>query len=441
MATEEEEMRSPEEEHQPTAILVIGMAGSGKSTLMQRLCSYLSSQKKQMYTINLDPAVREVNYPVNIDIRDSVKYKQVMKQYELGPNGAIMTSLNLFATKFDQVLTIVEKKAGMKRNTDAIRSESNVVDTASTPEATLKESTEKDEDGSTEKDEESTASKEDKETGKGSNAKTPDKQPKLDYVVIDTPGQIEVFTWSASGTIITESIASSMPTTLLYVIDTPRTVNPSTFMSNMLYACSIFYRTKLPFLLVFNKVDVISHKFAVEWMTDFQLFQDALSAEYNREETESYMNSLNRSMSLVLDEFYQNLSNVGVSAITGTGMTELFQKVEEKREEYFELYKPALEKKREQIRKDLAALKEKHQSRAANQQPSETRTTPEASRSAEAATEKDSGSDAPLKETTGKKTVRFEDAAEDVAEDAEERQEYQKLMAWLKQPDGMNKSS
>lgn len=30
--------------------------------------------------MNLDPAVRTVPYPVNIDIRDTVKYKEVMKQ-------------------------------------------------------------------------------------------------------------------------------------------------------------------------------------------------------------------------------------------------------------------------------------------------------------------------------------------------------------------------
>ena len=29
-----------------------------------------------------------------------------MKQYKLGPNGGIVTSLNLFATKFDQVLQL-----------------------------------------------------------------------------------------------------------------------------------------------------------------------------------------------------------------------------------------------------------------------------------------------------------------------------------------------
>ena len=32
------------------------------------------------------------------------------------------------------------------------------------------------------------------------------------------------------------------------------------------------YKTKLPFLVAFNKTDVTSHKFAVEWMKDFEVF-------------------------------------------------------------------------------------------------------------------------------------------------------------------------
>lgn len=36
---------------------------------------------------------------------------QVMSQYGLGPNGAITTSLNLFATRFDQVLDLLEKRS------------------------------------------------------------------------------------------------------------------------------------------------------------------------------------------------------------------------------------------------------------------------------------------------------------------------------------------
>lgn len=33
-----------------------------------------------------------------------------MQKYKLGPNGAIVTCLNLFATKFDQVYDILKKK-------------------------------------------------------------------------------------------------------------------------------------------------------------------------------------------------------------------------------------------------------------------------------------------------------------------------------------------
>jgi GPN-loop GTPase len=74
------------------------------------LISYISEHGKKSYNINLDPAVLEVNFPCNIDIRDSVKYKNVMKTYQLGPNGAILTSLNLFAAQFDQVINLIAQK-------------------------------------------------------------------------------------------------------------------------------------------------------------------------------------------------------------------------------------------------------------------------------------------------------------------------------------------
>jgi GTPase SAR1 family protein len=32
-------------------------------------------------------------FGANIDIRDTVRYKDVMKEYDLGPNGGILTSL------------------------------------------------------------------------------------------------------------------------------------------------------------------------------------------------------------------------------------------------------------------------------------------------------------------------------------------------------------
>jgi GPN-loop GTPase len=57
---------------------------------MQRINSFLHTEHTPPYIMNLDPAVRSVPFECNIDIRDSVDYKEVMKNYSLGPNGRIL---------------------------------------------------------------------------------------------------------------------------------------------------------------------------------------------------------------------------------------------------------------------------------------------------------------------------------------------------------------
>lgn len=289
--------------------LLMVETGSGKTTFMQRINNYLHINKQKPYVLNLDPAVLSVPFEPNIDIRDSINYKEVMKQYNLGPNGGILTSLNLFATKIDQVIALLEKRA--------------------TPDST-----------------------------------SSIQPPK--HFLVDTPGQIEVFVWSASGSILLESLASSFPTVIAYIIDTPRTSSTSTFMSNMLYACSILYKTKLPMILVFNKTDVQKADFAKEWMTDFEKFQEALHQEENKGVFggegfgggSGYMGSLLNSMSMMLEEFYSHLSMVQVSSMTGDGIEEFFEAVEEKRKEFDRDYKPELERRREERAKESANKKE-----------------------------------------------------------------------------------
>jgi len=263
-----------ERKKKPICLIVLGMAGSGKTSFVKQLTSQLHSKNSPPYVVNLDPACREVPYPVNVDIRDTVNYKEVMKQYSLGPNGGIVTSLNLFATKFDQVIKLVAKRSD------------------------------------------------------------PAEGNPTEITIFDTPGQIEVFTWSASGAIITESLASIFPTVIVYVMDTVRSVSPITFMSNMLYACSILYKLRLPFIIVMNKIDIVKHDYALEWMTDFEAFEEALAS------SKSYNSNLARSLSLTLDEFYQDIKAVGVSSMTGEGFGDFLNAVDVAALEYENEYLP-----------------------------------------------------------------------------------------------------
>mmetsp|Transcript_7064 Transcript_7064/g.17253 ORF Transcript_7064/g.17253 Transcript_7064/m.17253 type:complete len:381 (-) Transcript_7064:205-1347(-) len=314
----------------PVCVLVVGMAGSGKTTLISQLQNStidygdeeitdqeLATDEKEKkiyvdeklspslaakegndkrqdrdstqqqtdsmpaYCINLDPATLDVPYSPSIDIRDTVDYKQVMQQHRLGPNGAIMTSLNLYATKFDQVIRILEERADEKKLSE--------------------------------------------------------------FLLVDTPGQIEAFTWSASGAILSESLASTFPTVMVFVVDTVRCASsPNTFMSNMLYACSMYYRTRLPLVICFNKTDVCSHEFCMEWMRDFEAFQEALdNARSDGDGGESgFYDSLTRSLSLVLDEFYTEFSKnaCGVSAVTGDGIDDFWKVVRQAASVDFEEY-------------------------------------------------------------------------------------------------------
>lgn len=240
--------------------VVVGMAGSGKTTFCQRLYSWISQDNcridpetglnSSIYSINLDPAVVNAKMPLNLDIRDVVDYHETMEKYNLGPNGGITTCLNLF------LLNIGE-------HIDKIKEE---------------------------------------------------------YVIIDTPGQIEAFTWSSPGYMLIETLKTVGDVILVYTVDSVSSHKHAVFMSNMMYAASLMCRYEVETLCLFNKKDLSGSEVLEEWISDYESFRDSLNED-------NLFSPVLGSMALYFEEFYNSIKSVSVSSHTGSGKSDFFDAV------------------------------------------------------------------------------------------------------------------
>ena len=70
--------------------IILGPAGSGKSTYCKIMQEHAESLKREIVVINLDPAAESFKYTCDIDIRELVTVVDVMLKKKLGPNGALI---------------------------------------------------------------------------------------------------------------------------------------------------------------------------------------------------------------------------------------------------------------------------------------------------------------------------------------------------------------
>ncbi|QDZ18114.1 GPN-loop GTPase [Chloropicon primus] len=78
------------------AQLVLGPAGSGKSTYCSQVGEHCTSVKRRVHFVNLDPAAESFEYPVSLDIRDLISVEDVQEELKLGPNGALVYAMEYF---------------------------------------------------------------------------------------------------------------------------------------------------------------------------------------------------------------------------------------------------------------------------------------------------------------------------------------------------------
>lgn len=81
--------------------LVTGPPGAGKSTYCHGMHQFLTALDRPVHIINLDPAVLDPPYPCAVNITDLISLSEIMDEHSLGPNGAMLYAMEYLEANFD----------------------------------------------------------------------------------------------------------------------------------------------------------------------------------------------------------------------------------------------------------------------------------------------------------------------------------------------------
>lgn len=193
------------------SVFVIGMAGSGKSSLTAAYSEWLKQGDQDVLVANLDPGATALPYNPDIDARRYVDIQKLMLDYTLGPNGALIMASDLLADHIEE-----------------IRDE---IDNANP-----------------------------------------------DILLVDTPGQIELFAFREGGRFIATQLTNEN-SAIIYLMDAPFTRSPLNFISNIYLAAAVYSRTTQPQVYALSKIDLIPKQeveMIVSWATERETFEQSL---------------------------------------------------------------------------------------------------------------------------------------------------------------------
>ncbi len=237
----------------------IGSAGSGKSTLTGAFLGWMQRQGYDAVTVNLDPGIENAPYVPDVDIRDWIKLKDVMEDYDVGPNGAQIIAADMLA------LNITEMK--------------EIIDSFET-----------------------------------------------DYIIFDTPGQMELFTLRQSGKVLVDSFGADR-SIIGYLYDPVISKTPSGFITLMLQAASVQVRFNVPFMSILTKSDLLKdeeREDILKWSQDFMELDNAI-----HDEMPTLRNQLNIEFLSALKSFGAGQKLLPVSSTYGSGMEDIYNSVQQ----------------------------------------------------------------------------------------------------------------
>jgi hypothetical protein len=140
-----------------------------------------------------------------------------------------------------------------------------------------------------------------------------------DYVIVDTPGQIELFAFRASGPYFVTNLRADIKATI-FTFDAMLVSSPINFVSIALLASSVKLRLKTSQINVLTKRDLVIDKLKdiMEWAGSHMMLEQALDGEKDAEYS-LLSKDLARSMSK--GGFSPGL--IAVSSVTMNGMVNL----------------------------------------------------------------------------------------------------------------------
>lgn len=147
-----------------------------------------------------------------------------------------------------------------------------------------------------------------------------------DYVFIDTPGQMELFTFRESSKVIVEEFGRD-DALIAFLVDPILARSPSGFVSSMMLAATTQFRFSVPLAIVLSKIDLLSEgelTRIIEWSSS----PDALNASLDEETGTPII--------LASSEFFKALENVGafrpllpISSLNLQGFEDLYNEIQQ----------------------------------------------------------------------------------------------------------------
>jgi GTPase SAR1 family protein len=146
-----------------------------------------------------------------------------------------------------------------------------------------------------------------------------------DYVLIDTPGQLELFAFRKSSQIVVEALDVES-SAAAFLFDPVLAKDPNGFVTSMLLASTVQFRLRLPFIPVLAKSDLLSEAEQEKidgWSADFQLLWDALCDSSSGAQAQVSLEFLQ-----AIDSLGAGLSLSFVSCDTWDGLGDLYSAVQ-----------------------------------------------------------------------------------------------------------------